>query len=136
MYSPADLPSSTRAAPAKNRSWSSIGGISSLAVRACGLPVFSPSRRTKSSARASMASANFSRAVWRSPGVVSPHVSKAVAAAAYARSTSAWVLTGALATTVAVEGSTMSVVASVSGSTYWPPMKLRSWRGCEVMAAC
>ena len=82
MYSPADLPSSTRAAPAKNRSWSSIGGISSLAVRAWGLPVFSPSRRMKSSARASMASANFSSAVWRSPGVVSPHVSKAVEAAA------------------------------------------------------
>ena len=29
MYSPADRPSSTRAAPAKNRIWSTIGGISS-----------------------------------------------------------------------------------------------------------
>ena len=43
MYSPAALPSSTRAAPAKNRIWSTIGGISSLAVSACGLPVFSAS---------------------------------------------------------------------------------------------
>ena len=126
MYSPADLPSSTRAAPAKNRSWSSIGGTSSLAVRACGLPVFSASSRMKSSARASMASANLRRAACRSLGVVSPHVSNAADAAAYARSTSAWVLTGALATTWAVAGLTMSVLASVSGSRYWPPMKLRS----------
>ena len=30
MYSPADLPSSTRAAPAKKRIWSHIGGTSSV----------------------------------------------------------------------------------------------------------
>jgi hypothetical protein len=30
MYSPADRPSSIRAAPAKNLIWSTIGGISSL----------------------------------------------------------------------------------------------------------
>ena len=42
MYSPAERPSSTRAAPAKNRSWSTAGGISSLggqpdaACRCCG----------------------------------------------------------------------------------------------------
>ena len=80
MYSPADLPSRTRAAPAKNRSWSTIGGTSSDAVSACGLPVFSASRRTNSSARASMASANLSRACCRSLGVASPQVSKALAA--------------------------------------------------------
>ena len=40
MYSPADRPSSIRAAPAKNRIWSTIGGISSAMVRATGLPVF------------------------------------------------------------------------------------------------
>ncbi len=39
MYSPADRPSSTRAAPEKNRIWSIIGGISSDRVRATGLPV-------------------------------------------------------------------------------------------------
>ena len=81
-YSPAARPSSTRAAPAKNRIWSTIGGISSLAVSACGLPVFSASSRTKSSARFSIASANFSSACCRSLGVVWPQVSKALAAAA------------------------------------------------------
>ena len=40
MYSPAARPSSMRAAPAKNRIWSTIGGISSLAVSPSGLPVF------------------------------------------------------------------------------------------------
>ena len=82
MYSPAARPSSTRAAPAKNRSWSTIGGISSLAVRACGLPVFSDSSLTNSSARFSIASANLSSACWRSLGVVWPHSSKALAAEA------------------------------------------------------
>ena len=38
---PADLPSSTRAAPAKKRIWSSIGTISSDKVTENGLPVFS-----------------------------------------------------------------------------------------------
>ena len=50
MYSPADLPSSIRAAPAKNRIWSTIGGISSDMVSATGLPVFSHSAATNSSA--------------------------------------------------------------------------------------
>src|SRR3954466_3909219 len=40
MYSALARPSSTRAAPAKKRSWSTIGGISSLAVRGNGLPLF------------------------------------------------------------------------------------------------
>ena len=57
MYSPADLPSSTRAAPAKNRIWSTIGGISSDIVSPRGLPVFSDSASTISSARSSIASA-------------------------------------------------------------------------------
>ena len=43
MYSPLDRPSSTRAAPAKNRIWSTIGGISSDMVSEIGLPVFSHS---------------------------------------------------------------------------------------------
>ncbi len=115
-YSPAALPSSTRAAPAKNRSWSTIGGISSLAVSACGLPVFSDSSRMSSSACDSMASANFSSACWRSLGVVWPQVSKAAEAARYAASTSAAEETGAVATTWAVDGSTTSLRASDSGS--------------------
>ena len=78
MYSPADRPSRLRAAPAKNRSWSTIGGISSLAVSASGLPVFSLSRAMSSSAFASIASAIFSSASERSDGVLSRQDSKAV----------------------------------------------------------
>ncbi len=71
MYSPAERPSSIRAAPAKKRIWSTIGGISSLAVSPIGLPVFSLSTATSSSARASTASAILSSAFCRSAGVVS-----------------------------------------------------------------
>ena len=81
MYSPAERPSRTRAAPAKNRIWSTIGGISSAVVTAIGLPVFCDSRATSSSAFASMTSAILRRARWRSDGVLSRHVSKADAAA-------------------------------------------------------
>ena len=82
MYSPADLPSSTRAAPAKNRIWSTIGPISSLCVSATGLPVFCVSAATRSSALASTASAIRIRAFCRSLGVASRQVSKAADAAA------------------------------------------------------
>src|SRR5580704_12605426 len=69
MYSPAEVPSSTRAAPAKKRIWSTIGGISSDSTSAFGLPVFSLSTATSCSARASIASAIFNSASWRSGGV-------------------------------------------------------------------
>ena len=46
MYSPADLPSNILAAPAKNRIWSTIGGISSAMVTWLGLPVLRPSAST------------------------------------------------------------------------------------------
>ena len=62
MYSPAERPSSTRAAPAKKRSWSTAGGSSSLSVSAIGLPVFSTSTLTNSADRFSSASAILSRA--------------------------------------------------------------------------
>ena len=89
MYSPADFPSRWRAAPAKNRIWSTSGGISSAKVTAIGLPVFWRSRpRTRSSARASKASAMRNRARLRSDGVASRHSGKAAAAAAMAASTS------------------------------------------------
>ncbi len=97
MYSPADLPSSTRAAPAKNRIWSTIGGISSDIVRPRGLPVFSDSASTISCARSSIASAMRSSARWRSLGVLSRQPSKAAAAADMAASTSAGPETGAWA---------------------------------------
>ncbi|CAB4851942.1 unannotated protein [freshwater metagenome] len=57
MYSPEARPSSTRAAPAKNRIWSIIGGISSDAVTAIGFPVFWLSSATSSSACDSSVSA-------------------------------------------------------------------------------
>jgi len=97
MYSAADRPSSMRAAPAKNRIWSIIGGISSDRVRPVGLPVFSTSAAISSSARDSNESAMRSRASWRSPGVVSRQDSNAVAAACMAASTSAADETGAAA---------------------------------------
>ncbi len=81
MYSPAARPSSRRAAPAKKRIWSIIGGISSDMVRAIGLPVFCDSSATSSSACSSNASAMSSSAFWRVEGVVSRHDSKAAAAA-------------------------------------------------------
>jgi hypothetical protein len=81
MYSPADLPSSTRAAPAKKRIWSTIGGISSDRVRATGLPVFSLSIAISSSAPASITSASFNSACCRSLGVDHRQLSNAVAAA-------------------------------------------------------
>ena len=87
MYSLAALPSITRAAPAKKRRLSTVTGISSIAA-ATGLPAFFDSRRPSSSARASSPSASFRRARLRSAGVVCCQVSKAVAAASTARSTS------------------------------------------------
>jgi len=121
MYSPAERPSSIRAAPAKNRIWSTIGGISSDAVRASGLPVFSDSAFTSSSARASMASAIRSRARLRSAGVVSRQPPKAAAADATAASTSVGLDTGAVAKTWPVLGSTSSARLSKDRSVHWPP---------------
>ena len=95
MYSPADLPSRCRAAPAKKRIWSTIGGISSDNVTATGLPVLALSTATSSSARASMASAMRKRARLRSDGVASLHPGKAAVAAAMAASTSSAPDTGA-----------------------------------------
>ncbi len=75
MYSPALLPSRWRAAVAKKRIWSTIGGISSLRTRCVGLPQFSTSRPISSSARASTASAMRNSANERSLGVVSRQLS-------------------------------------------------------------
>ena len=104
-YSPALRPSSTRAAPAKKRSWSTDGGTSSLTVSERGLPVSAHSRSTNSCARSSRESAMRSSASWRSAGVVRPQVSKARSAAVHAASTSAGEETGAWATTRPVAGS-------------------------------
>ncbi len=71
MYSPALLPSRLRAAAAKKRIWSTIGGISSERVREIGLPVLRTSSSISSSARDSMASAIRNMASERSDGVES-----------------------------------------------------------------
>ena len=81
MYSPVALPSRTRAAPAKKRIWSTMGTISSDKVNAYGLPVFSDSMCTSSSALASITSASFNKKLWRSLGVVHRYFSNAAAAA-------------------------------------------------------
>src|SRR5262249_38291592 len=126
MYSPADLPSRTRAAPAKNRIWSTDGGISSLIVSPMGLPVLRLSTATKSAARDSSASAILRSARWRSDGVVSRHVSKAAAAASIAESTSAGPETGALVYASPVVGSIRSAYEPSFVSTYSPLTKLRN----------
>ena len=86
MYSPALRPSGMRAAPAKNRRLSTIGGISSDIVTVGGLAgVLGLDACTNSSALSSIASASLSSASWRSFGVVSNQVSsKAFLAAATA----------------------------------------------------
>ena len=117
MYSPADFPSRCRAAPAKNRIWSTIGGISSDSVTASGLPVFMLSVATSSSARASMASAMRNSARLRSDGVASRQPGKAAAALATAASTSSAPDTGASRLTSPVLGSTRSAVAPDAVST-------------------
>lgn len=122
MYSPAERPSSIRAAPAKKRIWSTIGGISSERVSPVGLPVFSTSAAISSSARSSKASAIFSRAFWRSAGVVSRQPGKASAAAAIAASTSACPDSGAVAYASPVAGLTTSVVRPSAASRNSPPM--------------
>ncbi len=89
MYSPAERPSSIRAAPAKKRIWSTMGGISSERVSPIGLPVFSTSAAISSSARSSNAAAMSSRYFCRLAGVSSRQAGKAAAAATIAASTSA-----------------------------------------------
>ena len=131
-YSPADRPSRLRAAPAKNRIWSIIGGSSSDAVSPIGLPVLRDSAAMNSSARASSASAIFRRASCRSPGVESRHTSKPACAAVQARSMSSALERGAVANTSPVQGSIRSVVAPSAASTSSPLMKLRITSVMEV----
>src|ERR1035437_2491004 len=126
MYSPAARPSSIRAAPAKNLIWSTIGGISSDAVSASGLPVVCDSPLTTSSALAWTASAIRSRARLRSPGVASRQPSNASAAEENAASTSVSPEIGAVAKASPVLGLISSARLSNAVSVHWPPIKLRS----------
>src|SRR3954471_16036741 len=122
MYSPADLPSSTRAAPAKKRKWSAETGISSRAYES-GLPTFCDSSSASSSALSSIADANPSSASARSAGVVSSQSGSAFFAASTARSTSACVPRGTSAIVSPVAGFRTSIVPPSTASTHLPPTK-------------
>src|SRR3954447_10664413 len=122
MYSPADLPSSTRAAPAKKRMLSTQTGISSFAYES-GLPRLRDSSSASSSACCSIASASLSSISPRSPGVVSSHSGSAFLAAWTARSTSSAVAAGTSAIASPVDGLRTSIVSPPAESTHSPPMK-------------
>jgi hypothetical protein len=127
IYSPVARPSSTRAAPAKNRIWSTMGGSSSLMVSAFGLPVFSASTSTSFWAFCSIVSAIRSRYRIRSLGVVSRQTSSnALFAAWSAASTSSGPDSGAVAYTSPVEGLITSVVWPLLAGTSSPLTKFRN----------
>ena len=122
MYSPADLPSRTRAAPAKKRMLSEATGISSFADPS-GLPTFCDSSSASSSACWSSASASFSSISARSPGVVSSHSGRAFFAACTARSTSSALERGTSAIVSPVAGFSTSMVSPPAASTHSPPTR-------------
>jgi hypothetical protein len=133
MYSPADFPSSTRAAPAKKRMLSAETGISSRAYER-GLPTFRDSISASSSALSSITAASFSRASCRSPGVVSSHSGRAFFAASTARSTSPCVPFGTSAITSPVAGFSTSIVPPSTASTHSPPTKFLCCETVTLMA--
>src|SRR5258708_7564751 len=128
MYSPAARPSSGRAAPAKKRKQSAMGGISSDFVAPRGLPTFSDSMRASSSPCSSIALASLSRRSLRSRGVLLDQTSSyALRAAATARSTSCSVPLGTCAMTLPVAGLMISWVSPPVPGVHSPPMNI-SWR--------
>ena len=100
MYSPPARPSSSRAAPAKNRTWSVATSSSSDFVSDRIFPVFWDSASTRSSPCSCMRSASLSIASCRLDGVLRPQPERAALAASYARATSSASETGALAKTL------------------------------------
>src|SRR5438876_3584646 len=126
MYSPADLPSSTRAAPAKKRMLSAETGISSFAADR-GLPTFWDSSSASSSACWTSASASFKSSSERSPGVVSSHSGNAFFAACTARSTSSADELGTSAMVSPVAGFRTSIVSPLEASSHSPPTRFLCW---------
>src|SRR5689334_4832145 len=122
MYSPADLPSSWRAAPAKKRRLSAENGISSREAIS-GLPTFSDSSCASSSTCSSRTSASLCRSSERSFGVLSSQSGSAAFAAAIARSTSSDEQFGTSAITSPVAGAITSIVSPDALSAHPPPMK-------------
>src|SRR5438874_7599179 len=121
MYSPADLPSSSRAAPAKKRRLSAQTGSSSRAAP-IGLPTLRDSICASSSALSSRICASLSKSSARSPGVESSHSGSACFAASTARSTSSAPQRGTAAIVSPVAGFSTSIVAPSAASVHAPPM--------------
>src|SRR3954454_12597002 len=123
MYSPADLPSSMRAAPAKKRRLSAENGISSRdAIN--GLPTLTDSSCASSSAFSSMTSASLCRSSDRSFGVFSSQSGRALFAASTALSTSSALQRGTSAITSPVAGAMTSMVSPETLSTNSPPTRI------------
>jgi hypothetical protein len=122
-YSPAALPSTTRAAPAKKRTLSTVNSTSKSAVP-FGLPTFACSRLDSVSASPSIASARAWSAVDRSCGVVADQVANASRAAATARSTSAASPFGTSAIVSSVAGLMTAVVSPLAASAHSPLMNI------------
>lgn len=129
-YSPAALPSTTRAAPAKKRTLSTVNSTSKSATP-FGFPTFCCSRLDSVSASPSIASANLWSAVARSAGVVCDQVAKAARAAATARSTSATSPFGTWAISCSVAGLMTGAVSPLPASAQSPSMNI--WRRVAVM---
>src|SRR2546423_3659679 len=123
MYSPADLPSRLRAAPAKKRRLSAENGISSREAMS-GLPTFSDSSWESSSACSSITSASLWRSSERSLGVFSSHSGSAACAASTARSTSFALQRGTSAIVSPVAGAITSIVSPEAASASSPPMRI------------
>src|SRR4051794_17309901 len=123
MYSPADFPSSVRAAPAKKRRLSAENGISSREAIS-GLPTLTDSSCESSSALSSMTSASLCRSSDRSLGVFSSQSGRALFAASTARSTSSALHRGTSAITSPVAGAMTSMVSPETLSTNSPPTRI------------
>src|SRR5690348_2565165 len=121
MYSPDDLPSSCRAAPAKKRRLSAENGISSREAMS-GLPTFSDSSCASSSAFSSSTPASACRSSERSFGVFSSQSGSTAFASWTARSTSSAEHFGTSAITSPVAGAITSIVSPLTLSAHSPPM--------------
>ena len=135
MYSPPARPSSSRAAPAKNRTWSIATSSSSLLVSDRSFPVFCDSASTRSSACSAIRSATFKRACWRFDGVLRPQLCLAPAAASYARATSSASEIGAVPKTVPRTGSIRSVRRPAVASHGFPSMTFCTVRSALAMVS-
>ena len=126
MYSPVDLPSRLRAAPAKKRRLSAENGISSREAMS-GLPTLTDSSCASSSACSSITSASEWRSSERSFGVFSSHSGAAACAASTARSTSSAPQRGTSAIVSPVAGAITSIVSPDAASASSPPIRILYW---------